>query len=229
MDPLTILEWLAWALLTLFLLLEVVLRVAKRFHHIPAPALATKLIDNPLRRRLVQSPERTADQMRLAPGMTVVEIGPGKGSYTAAFARRIAPGTLHAVDIQPEVVERLRERMKKEGIANVDVRAEDAQSLSLPNAFADRVILIACLAEIPDPVKALREAARVLKPGGLVVTSELLPDPDYPLRSTERRWAAQAGLEQAEEYGNAFVYQLHFRKKNDTPDPGRAKKNSRYP
>ena len=47
---------------------------------------------------------------------------------------------------------------------------------------------------------------------GLVCLSELLPDPDYPLRSTERRWAAEAGLEPDSEYGNLFVYQLHFRK-----------------
>jgi ubiquinone/menaquinone biosynthesis C-methylase UbiE len=72
--------------------------------------------------------------------------------------------------------------------------------------------MIACLPEIPEPVRVLRECRRILRPGGLICLSELLPDPDYPLRSTERRWAAEAGLEFDEGFGNFFVYQLHFRK-----------------
>ena len=43
--------------------------------------------------------------------------------------------------------------------------------------------------------------------------SELLPDADYPLRGTEKRWAKEAGLDFMEEYGNFFTYQLNFVKK----------------
>jgi ubiquinone/menaquinone biosynthesis C-methylase UbiE len=48
---------------------------------------------------------------------------------------------------------------------------------------------------IDNPVRVLWECRRVLKPGGLVCLSELLSDPDYPLRGTEKRWAEEAGLE----------------------------------
>lgn len=51
----------------------------------------TWLIDNPLRRKFVQKPDVIAERMQLKPGMIVVEIGPGKGSYTKAVAKRILP------------------------------------------------------------------------------------------------------------------------------------------
>ncbi|HEX9914672.1 MAG TPA: class I SAM-dependent methyltransferase [Candidatus Bathyarchaeia archaeon] len=193
-------------------LFQVVFRVARRWLKFPTPAFLTQVIDNPIRRRFIQSPDTIADRMELEPGMTVVEVGPGKGSYTFAVARRVAPGTVYACDIQPGVVERLRERAAREGVANVDARFEDAYGFSFGEGTVDRVLMIACLPEIPEPVRVLRECRRILRPGGLVCLSELLPDPDYPLRSTERRWAAEAGLEFDAEYGNFFVYQLHFRK-----------------
>ena len=41
---------------------------------------------------------------------------------------------------------------------------------------------------------------------------DFLPDPDYPFRGTEKRWAVEAGLEQVGEYGNFFSCRFHFRK-----------------
>ena len=208
-------QWTAVVLYTLvgfLLLFEVAFRIARRWLKFPTPAFMTLIMDNPVRRRLIQSPDILAERMGLEPGMTVVEVGPGKGSYTFAVARRIAPGTIYACDIQPAVVEGLKARAARMGVANVDARVEDAYGFSFGDDSVDRVLMIACLPEIPDPVRVLRECRRILRPGGLVCLSELLPDPDYPLRSTERRWAAEAGLEMDSEYGNLFVYQLHFRK-----------------
>jgi ubiquinone/menaquinone biosynthesis C-methylase UbiE len=144
--------------------------------------------------------------------MTVVEVGPGKGSYTLEVARRVAPGTVYACDVSPFVVDRLQERVARKGIGNVQVRIDDIQDLYLGDYTVDRVLMIATLGEIPEPVAILRECKRILRSGGLVCLSELLPDPDYPLRGTEKRWAAEAGLVLDGEYGNFFVYQLHFKK-----------------
>lgn len=185
-------------------------RLVRRLWHFPIPSFMTQLIDNPLRRRLIQPPAEFADRLRLGPGMSVLEIGPGKGSYTLEAARRVAPGIVYACDIAPYVVERLRERAVREGAANVDARVEDVFHLSFPDSSMDRVYMIATLPEIPGPVEALRECSRVLKPGGLLCLSELLFDPDYPLRSTEKRWAEAAGLVLEEEYGGLVCYQLVF-------------------
>jgi len=208
-------QWAAatlYALAGLLLLFLVIFRVARRWLKFPTPAFMTLIMDNPVRRKLIQNPDIVAERMGLEPGMTVVEVGPGKGSYTFAVAQRIAPGTIYACDIQPTVVEWLRARAAHIGITNVDARVEDVYGFSFDDNLVDRVLMIACLPEIPDPVRVLRECRRILRPDGLICLSELLPDPDYPLRSTERRWAAEAGLELDREYGNLFVYQLHFRK-----------------
>jgi len=208
-------QWVTVILYTFvgfLLIVQVALRIARRWLKFPTPAFMTLIIDNPIRRRLIQNPEIIAERMRLEPGMTVVEVGPGKGSYTFAVAQRITPGTIYGCDIQPAVVDRLKARAARMGVTNVDARVEDAYGFSFDNDSVDRVLMIACLPEIPDPVRVLKECRRILQPGGLVCLSEILPDPDYPLRSTERRWAVEAGLELDSEYGNLFVYQLHFRK-----------------
>ena len=62
-------------------------------------------------------------------------------------------------------------------------------------------------------MRALREFHRVLKPDGLLCLSELFMDADYPRRSTEKRWAKEAGFALKEEFGSFFAYQLNFEKK----------------
>ena len=152
--------------------------------------------------------------MGLKPGMTVVEIGPGKGSYTIAVARRVLPnGKVYAVDIQESVVERLKKRIEREGITNVYPKIDDVYALSFDDSSVDRVLAITVLPEIPDPIKALRELHRILKPDGLLCLSELFLDPDYPLRRTEKRRADKAEFEVKQEYGNFFVYYLIFQKR----------------
>lgn len=96
---------------------------------------------------------------------------------------------------------------------NVHPRVDDAHSLSLGDGTVDKVVAVACLPEIPEPVRALRECHRIMKPDRLVCLSEILPDPDYPRSITKKRWADEAGFELSEEFGNWFVYQLNFRKK----------------
>ncbi|MEM2136176.1 MAG: class I SAM-dependent methyltransferase [Candidatus Jordarchaeaceae archaeon] len=156
-----------------------------------------------------------AERMRLKPGMIVVEVGPGKGSYTKAAAKKILPGGIvYAIDIQESVIERLKRRAEKWGITNIIPKIDDAYNLSFADESMDRILAVCTLAEIPEPVKALREFHRVLKPDALVCLCELFPDPDYPRRSTEKRWASEAGFKLSEEFGNFYVYQLNFAKKS---------------
>lgn len=197
------------------LALHTILRVVRHFYHFPILGFLTQLIDNPVRRRFIQKPDTVAERVRLKPGMTVVEIGPGKGSYTKAVAERVlSGGKVYAIDVQESIIERLRERFEREGVTNVRPRIDDVYDLSLEDGSVDRVLAIAVLPEIPDPVRVLKECRRVLKPGGLVCLSEVFSDPDYPRRSTEMRWAEEAGLVLEEEFGNFFLYQLNFMKKH---------------
>ena len=138
----------------------------------------------------MQNPEIIAERMQLKPGMIVVDIGPGKGNYTIAVAKRILPdGKVYAVDISEKVIDRLKKRVDKEGITNIIPKIENAYNFSFPNESIDRIYAIGCLPEILDPVRALREYKRILKPDGIISLSELFIDPDYPRRKTEIHWA----------------------------------------
>ena len=115
----------------LMVFVETILRLIKHFYHVPIPSFATRLIDNPIRRRFIQRPEVIAERMNLKPGMVVVEIGPGKGSYTTAIAERILPdGVVYAVDVQESVVERLKKRVEREGVTNIYAKVDDAYNFS---------------------------------------------------------------------------------------------------
>ena len=198
-----------------FFIVFVMLRIVRRFYKFPIPGFMTRLIDNPIRRKLIQKPKKVALRMQLKPGMIIVEIGPGKGNYTKAIAKEILPdGKVYAIDIQESVIHRLKKKVEKENISNIIPKIDDAYNLSFENESVDRIIAIACLPEIPEPVKALREFNRILKPNGLVSLSEMFPDPDYPRRKTEIRWAKEADFELDEKFGNWFVYQLNFKKVN---------------
>ncbi|MHC3130039.1 MAG: class I SAM-dependent methyltransferase [Candidatus Bathyarchaeota archaeon] len=145
--------------------------------------------------------------------MIVVEIGPGTGTYTKAVAERIMPnGKVFAVDIQESVIRRLKEQIERNKIANIFPRIDDAHNFSFPDESVDRVLAIAALPEIPNPVQVLRECNRILRPNGLVSLCELIMDPDYPRRNTEKKWAQEAGFKLENEFGNFVSYQLNFKK-----------------
>ena len=211
---LNVFMWIGIGILIWFFFVFVILRIIRHYRHFPIPAFLTRLIDNPIRRRFIQRPEVLVERMQLEPGMIVVEIGPGKGNYTEAVAEKIQPnGKIYAVDIQKSIIDRLKKRIERKRIRNIVPKIENAYNFSFVDESVDRILAIACLPEIPDPVKVLREFYRILKPDGLICLCELFPDPDYPRRKTEKRWADEAGLELKQEFGNWFVYQLNFGKK----------------
>lgn len=187
-------------------------RIVRHFFKFPMPQFLANLIDNPLRRR-IQPPGEMAIRHGLEPGMRVLEIGPGNGTYTLAAARRVGPaGRVVAIDIEPRMVERVRHRAKAEGVRNVEARLADVTALPFDDGSFDASYMITVMGEIPDPVGALRELHRVLAPSGTVACSEVLLDPDYPLASTLVRWAEQAGLRLREKRGNLLFYTLLFGK-----------------
>lgn len=198
----------------LIIWLLTVVKLARRLYPFPIPHFMIELIDNPFRRKYIQQPDQIALRMGAFSGAIVLEVGPGKGSYTKAVAKRIEPeGLVYAIDIQQPILDKLQLRLDGEGIKNIIPKLDDAYHLDFEDNSFDIIFAIACLPEIPKPIKVLKEFKRVLKPGGTISLCELFMDPDYPLRRTEKKWAEEAGLILNEEFGNWFSYQLNFGKK----------------
>jgi ubiquinone/menaquinone biosynthesis C-methylase UbiE len=211
MGILEIVYYLLLAFIASFLFFGVVVRLVRRFYHFPIPWFLAGLIDNPVRRR-VQSPKKIADRLDLGPGMRVVEIGPGPGTFTIEIGTKVAPGgSVYAFDISPKTIRKLLARIVKRGANNVAPVIASAYDLPLVGHSVDRVFMVAVLAEIPDRQRALREFARVLKPNGLLSISEFVSDPDYPLRRTVIRWCHEAGFQEISKHGSLVQYTLSFR------------------
>jgi ubiquinone/menaquinone biosynthesis C-methylase UbiE len=193
-------------------ILHTIVRIIRQVHKFPIPEYLVTFIDNPLRRR-IQPPAETAIRHGIQPGMTVLEVGPGSGTYTLAAARRVGDaGRMVTVDIEPKVIERVKRRIREEGIKNVDARVADVCDLPFPDGTFDAVYLIAVVGEIPDPLKAMKEFYRVLSRTGTLAFSELFPDPDYPRAGTLIRLAHAAGFRLRQRMGTFFYYTLIFEK-----------------
>ncbi len=192
--------------------LHTLIRLVRHFYKFPMPPFLAGVIDNPLRRRL-QPPDEMPLRHGLRPGMRVLEVGPGNGTYTLATARRVGDqGRVVTVDIEPRMIERVTRRAQAEGARNVEARLADVYDLPFPDASFDAASLITVIGEIPAPGRALREFRRVLAPGGTLAFSEFLLDPDYPLAGTLVRQAAAAGFRLKQKLGNFFYYTLVFEK-----------------
>ncbi|MFX1538714.1 MAG: class I SAM-dependent methyltransferase [Promethearchaeota archaeon] len=190
------------ALTLIAIIFHTVLRFIRYFYKFPTPALLTMLIDNPIRRKYLQKPKTLAERMQLEPSQTLIEVGPGKGNYTEYFSKIINPGKLYAIDIQESVINQLKKKLEQKRLENIEPRVENVYNLPFEDESIDRIFMMACLPEIPDPIRALKECKRVLKDDGIISFSEIFTDPDYPLRRTEIFWANQAGFELSEKFGN---------------------------
>jgi ubiquinone/menaquinone biosynthesis C-methylase UbiE len=129
------------------------------------------------------------------PGERVLEIGPGTGYYTAELADWIGPqGSLEIFDVQQEMLDHTIRAVAERGHENVNPTQGDARELPYDDASFDAVVLVTVLGEIPDQDAALREIARVLKPGGRLVVGELFGDPHMVTLGALERRAGAAGL-----------------------------------
>ena len=191
----------------------VVVRIFRKLRPFPIPWRAALLLNNALRRR-VQRPGRTLEQMGIGKGMRVLELGPGSGFFTPEAARCVGDsGRLCCVDVEPELVSRLRRKVGRAGLSNVDLIVGDGQHLPLKDGCLDLAYLVGVLGEIPDEDKALRELHRVLGCNGVLSILEMLVDPDYSLSRTIIARAGRAGFELFQKHGNVFIYNDNFRKK----------------
>ena len=107
----------------------------------------------------------------LLPPWRVADVGCGEGYLTVETARWASH--VVAVDRSPEVLARARALASRRGVANVSWEVGEIEALPLPDASVDLVLLSQALHHAADPSRALREACRVLVPGGRVLILDL--------------------------------------------------------
>lgn len=146
---------------------------------------------------------RVMDLLGIQPGKNVADIGAGSGWFTVRAARRVSPsGTVFAVDINPQAIEYIDERAKKEQLPNIKTIQSTPDDPQLPAANVDAVLMLKTYHEIAHPVVLLKNLRASLKPGAKIgIIDRNGTGEDHGIeKAIVIREASQAGYELRDTY-----------------------------
>ena len=185
-------------------------RLASRVWSLPCPSLVAWALESPFYVKITGT-QKTLKRIGLKPGQRVLEVGPGPGRLLIPAAQRVLPGgEVVGIDIQPGMIERLKERAKAANITNLTAIRGDATLPIVPERSFDLVFLVTTLGEIPDRHAALVQCFRALKSEGILSITEMLPDPHYQSRATVKRLVEAAGFRSHSVEGDMWLFTANF-------------------
>jgi ubiquinone/menaquinone biosynthesis C-methylase UbiE len=144
------------------------------------------------------------DALGSAHGELLIDLGTGTGRTLELFADHYDRGV--GIDVNPSMLAYARAKLSQNGLSHAQVRHGDIYNLSFTDAVADTIVMHQVLHFLSDPARAIREAARVLAPGGRLLIVDFAPHALEFLREQyahERlgfasaqvgQWLADAGL-----------------------------------
>jgi len=144
-------------------------------------------------------------------GMAICDMGCGNGFHTLKLAEMTGPkGYVTGVDVQPQMLLLLRNRMEQTGIENVIPILGSYHNPRLPAASLDLILLVDVYHEFSHPEEMLKAMRRSLKPEGVIVLVEYREeDPDVPIKPRHKMSKAQVDKELT---ANGFVLVKSFDK-----------------
>jgi ubiquinone/menaquinone biosynthesis C-methylase UbiE len=176
------------------------------------PHALSWLIDNPLRRAII-SPEEFTRRLSLRGDEAVLEVGPGSGYFSVSLARELRRGRLHLLDVQMEMLDKVRRKTERLGIDNVEFTRLDAgAAFPFPDSHFDLAVLVSVLGEVADQASCLASLHRVLRPDGVLAIHESVPDPDLIPFDVLTALVTAHGFVPARRFGGAYNYTALFSK-----------------
>lgn len=200
-------------LIILGLLIGVVWRLASRRESLPCPSWLGWMVelDNPFTK--TNRAHVIIGHLGLQPGMKVLDAGCGPGRLAIPAAEAVGPqGEVVAVDIQPGMLDRAREKAQAANLDNIEFRQTGLGEGKLEQAKYDRALLVTVLGEIPDQEAVLKEIFDALKPDGILSITEVIFDPHFQTRGAVLKVAGAAGFQERAFFGNSIAYTMHFAK-----------------
>ena len=143
--------------------------IKERHHHSKfAFRIISLMHDNPLL-PIFRNPYKLLRAAGLKPGQKVLEVGCGPGFFTILAAKIVGKeGFVYAVDVHPLAIEKVKEKIKKEGIKNVKPILTNASNIGLPDLSIDLAFLFGLRYIAGGLEDVISEIHRVLKPGGVL-------------------------------------------------------------
>jgi ubiquinone/menaquinone biosynthesis C-methylase UbiE len=148
---------------------------------------AANWLERPEREKEEQ-PSKMIELLKFQPGQVVADIGAGSGYHTFRIAKLVGDkGKVYAVDIQPEMLAIIRQRMKNWKVKNVVPVKGTITDTKLPEGAIDLILLVDVYHEFSHPYEMTEAMIKALKPGGKLVFVEFrLEDPKVPIKLLHR-------------------------------------------
>lgn len=125
---------------------------------------------------MFNQPQELVAQFDVVPGMVAADFGAGSGHLTIPLSRAVGDnGTVFAIEIQKEILDRLRSDLSSQGIGNVELMwgdIEHARGTKLKDSSVDRVVMSNTMFQLDEKSGSIKEMSRVLKPDGKVLFIE---------------------------------------------------------
>lgn len=145
-------------------------------HDFSDAASWSKVFDDPARDAW-QKPDEVVALLEITPGATVVDLGAGTGYFESHLSGAVGgAGTVIALDPEPNMVDFMTWRAKKDGLRNVTPRVCPLDGTGLADASVDRVLVVDTWHHLGDRAAYAKHLAAVVKPGGLVAVVDFTLD-----------------------------------------------------
>jgi len=149
----------------------------------------------------LERPEREKEEntslllknLAVKPGMLIADIGAGSGYHSALLSKMVGTGKVFAVDVEPEMIAYLKDRIKLEGYKNIIPVLSTEQKVSLPANSIDVMLLVDVYHEFSFPYEMTLSMLEALKPGGKLVLVEFrAEDSNVPIKTIHKMGEQQA-------------------------------------